>query len=144
MPTLVGNRSSCGCTRDAQWTHLRVRGKGVRKRDGTKGDLLVTVEVLVPQALNDQAREALNSYAGRLARPIRGRNSSPLDEVERVSISELPQRIDHDAPVFVISVALALDASADVADLRPMGLVSPRRTAKRAGATRPATSRGSG
>ena len=42
---------------------LRVRGKGVRKRDGTKGDLLVTVEVLVPQALNDQAREALNSYA---------------------------------------------------------------------------------
>jgi molecular chaperone DnaJ len=42
---------------------LRVRGKGVRKRDGTKGDLLVTVEVLVPQALNEQAREALNSYA---------------------------------------------------------------------------------
>ena len=42
---------------------LRVRGKGVRKRDGTKGDLLVTVEVLVPQALNEQARDALNSYA---------------------------------------------------------------------------------
>ena len=62
-----------------------------------------------------------------------------------VPVSELPQRIDHDAPVFVISVAPARwDASADVADLRPMGLVSPRRTAKRAGATRPATSRGSG
>jgi molecular chaperone DnaJ len=42
---------------------LRVRGKGVSKRDGTKGDLLVTVEVLVPSALNDQARAALNSYA---------------------------------------------------------------------------------
>jgi molecular chaperone DnaJ len=42
---------------------LRVRGKGVSKRDGNKGDLLVTVEVLVPQALNEQAREALNSYA---------------------------------------------------------------------------------
>jgi molecular chaperone DnaJ len=42
---------------------LRVRGKGVSKRDGSKGDLLVTVEVLVPQALNEQAREALNSYA---------------------------------------------------------------------------------
>jgi molecular chaperone DnaJ len=40
-----------------------VRGKGVSKRDGSKGDLLVTVEVLVPQALNEQAREALNSYA---------------------------------------------------------------------------------
>jgi len=42
---------------------LRVRGKGVSKRDGSKGDLLVTVEVLVPQTLNEQAREALNSYA---------------------------------------------------------------------------------
>ena len=42
---------------------LRVRGKGVGKRDGNKGDLLVTVEVLVPSALNDEARAALNSYA---------------------------------------------------------------------------------
>jgi molecular chaperone DnaJ len=42
---------------------FRVRGKGVGKRDGNQGDLLVTVEVLVPEALNEQAREALNSYA---------------------------------------------------------------------------------
>ena len=42
---------------------FRVRGKGVRKRDGSRGDLLVSVEVLVPAALNEQAREALNSYA---------------------------------------------------------------------------------
>ena len=41
---------------------FRVRGKGVGKRDGGKGDLLVSVEVVVPQALNDQAREALTSY----------------------------------------------------------------------------------
>jgi molecular chaperone DnaJ len=42
---------------------FRVRGKGVRKRDGSRGDLLVSVEVLVPAALNEQARAALNSYA---------------------------------------------------------------------------------
>lgn len=42
---------------------LRVRGKGVRRRDGTRGDLLVTVEVIVPDELNQQAREALDSYA---------------------------------------------------------------------------------
>jgi molecular chaperone DnaJ len=42
---------------------FRVRGKGVGKRDGSKGDLLVTVEVMVPEALTDQARQALNSYA---------------------------------------------------------------------------------
>ena len=50
-----------------------------------------------------------------------------------VSASELPQRIDHDAPVFVISVAAHL-AGMHPQTLRTydrMGLVSPRRTAKR-------------
>jgi molecular chaperone DnaJ len=42
---------------------LRVRGKGVTKRDGTKGDLLVTVDVAVPQKLSDEAKAALSSYA---------------------------------------------------------------------------------
>jgi molecular chaperone DnaJ len=42
---------------------LRVRGKGAPKRDGTRGDLLVTVEVAVPQKLSDAAREALGAYA---------------------------------------------------------------------------------
>src|SRR5215208_6489304 len=49
------------------------------------------------------------------------------------SASELPQRIDQDAPVFVISVAAQL-AAMPPQTLRtydPMGLVSPRRTAKR-------------
>ena len=47
--------------------------------------------------------------------------------------SELPQRIDHDAPVFVISVAAQL-AGMHPQTLRTydrMGLVSPRRTPKR-------------
>ena len=50
-----------------------------------------------------------------------------------MSASELPQRIDHDAPVFVISVAAQL-AGMHPQTLRTydrMGLVSPRRTAKR-------------
>jgi molecular chaperone DnaJ len=42
---------------------LRVRGKGVSRRDGTRGDLLVTVEVVVPDHLTDQAREALGTFA---------------------------------------------------------------------------------
>jgi molecular chaperone DnaJ len=42
---------------------LRVRGKGLPRRDGTRGDLLVTVEVAVPQQLSDEARAALTSYA---------------------------------------------------------------------------------
>jgi molecular chaperone DnaJ len=42
---------------------LRVRGKGVTRRDGTRGDLLVTVEVAVPASLTDEAKTALTSYA---------------------------------------------------------------------------------
>jgi molecular chaperone DnaJ len=41
---------------------LRVRGRGVARR-GYTGDLLVTVDVAVPPALDDTAREALQRYA---------------------------------------------------------------------------------
>ncbi|GHE43457.1 chaperone protein DnaJ 1 [Streptosporangium violaceochromogenes] len=41
---------------------FRVRGRGVARKDGTKGDLLVTVEVLVPQQLEDKARGALEEF----------------------------------------------------------------------------------
>src|SRR6201993_2203176 len=37
---------------------FRVRGKGVRRTDGTNGDLLVTVAVQVPQHVNGPARKA--------------------------------------------------------------------------------------
>jgi molecular chaperone DnaJ len=42
---------------------LRVRGKGVARRGGGHGDLLVTVEVAVPTRLSDEAKQALESYA---------------------------------------------------------------------------------
>ena len=38
---------------------FRVPGRGVRKKDGTLGALLVTVDVTVPQELNSKARSAL-------------------------------------------------------------------------------------
>lgn len=41
---------------------MRARGKGAVRKDGTRGDLLVTVEVAVPKDLGDKAREALESY----------------------------------------------------------------------------------
>lgn len=46
---------------------FRVRGKGVRRKDGTNADLLVTVEVTVPQNLTGEARDALQEYATRTA-----------------------------------------------------------------------------
>jgi molecular chaperone DnaJ len=41
---------------------FRVRGKGVRRSDGTVGDMLVTVDVQVPKHLDSEARDALESY----------------------------------------------------------------------------------
>jgi molecular chaperone DnaJ len=41
---------------------FRVRGRGATKKDGTKGDLLATVQVQVPARLNDAAREAIAHY----------------------------------------------------------------------------------
>lgn len=42
---------------------FRVRGRGVTRKDGTKGDLLATVEVVVPQTLDDKSRELLNEFS---------------------------------------------------------------------------------
>jgi molecular chaperone DnaJ len=51
---------------------LRARGKGVARRDGHAGDLLVTVEVQVPAGtgITDEARDALERFA-KLTPPAR-------------------------------------------------------------------------
>jgi molecular chaperone DnaJ len=41
---------------------LRARGKGATRKDGTRGDLLVTVEVMVPQEVSGEALNALEQY----------------------------------------------------------------------------------
>ncbi|NHC25384.1 molecular chaperone DnaJ [Nocardioides sp. IC4_145] len=51
---------------------FRVRGKGAPKPDGTKGDLLATVEVQVPAVLDAAAREAVEAYRAAMAgKPLR-------------------------------------------------------------------------
>jgi len=41
---------------------LRVRGRGVPKRDGSFGDLYVKVKIRVPKDLTDDAKDALRNY----------------------------------------------------------------------------------
>jgi molecular chaperone DnaJ len=53
---------------------FRVRGKGATKSDGTKGDLLATVEVQVPATLPADARAAVEAYRAAMAdRPLRSK-----------------------------------------------------------------------
>ncbi|MDX6345951.1 MAG: molecular chaperone DnaJ [Streptomyces sp.] len=46
---------------------LRARGKGAVRKDGTRGDLLVTVEVAVPPASEGKALDALEAYRNATA-----------------------------------------------------------------------------
>ena len=53
---------------------FRVRGRGATKSDGTKGDLLATVEVQVPAVLDAAAREAVEAYrAATAGKPLRSK-----------------------------------------------------------------------
>jgi molecular chaperone DnaJ len=41
---------------------LRVRGRGATRKDGSRGDLLVTIDVQVPPTLDEAARAAVTAY----------------------------------------------------------------------------------
>ncbi|MFC0115537.1 molecular chaperone DnaJ [Kibdelosporangium aridum] len=63
VPTLDGKVSLRVAPGTANGRVFRVRGKGVVKRDGVAGDLLVTVQVAVPNKLSDEAKAAMEEYA---------------------------------------------------------------------------------
>ncbi|MBW0014067.1 molecular chaperone DnaJ [Mycobacterium sp.] len=63
VPTLDGKVGVRVPKGTADGRILRVRGRGVPKRTGGNGDLLVTVKVAVPPNLEGAAKEALEAYA---------------------------------------------------------------------------------
>lgn len=50
---------------------LRLRGLGLKKRDGARGDLLVQLDIVVPETLSDDERKLYEELA-RLGRPAPG------------------------------------------------------------------------
>lgn len=63
VPTLDGSVSLKVPAGTASGRTFRVRGKGIVRRDGSHGDLLVTVQVVVPVKLDRSARQTLEAYA---------------------------------------------------------------------------------
>lgn len=61
---------------------LRVRGRGVRRRNGTNGDLLVKVEVEVPRNLDKSARQALEQFRAATA------DHDPRSDLEQLARGE--------------------------------------------------------
>ncbi len=63
VPTLAGTPVTLKLAPGtANGRTLRVRGRGASRKDGTKGDLLVTIEVVVPDKLTSKAREAVEAF----------------------------------------------------------------------------------
>jgi len=85
VPTLDGAVSLKIAAGTPSGRTLRVRGRGVARgsgRGGKRGDLLVTVEVAVPQKLPADAREALEKYASALDGDPRARITAALRRQE--------------------------------------------------------------
>lgn len=79
VPTMDGSVTVRVAAGTPSGRTLRVRGRGVPKRDGGHGDLLVSLEVDVPTALTPEARKALEEYALHAPLP----NRAALDEAVR-------------------------------------------------------------
>ncbi|MFC7528899.1 molecular chaperone DnaJ [Actinoplanes sp. GCM10030250] len=57
---------------------LRARGKGVVRKEGQAGDLIVTVEVQIPAGVTGEARDALEKFAKLTPPPSRDRLDARL------------------------------------------------------------------
>ena len=116
---------------------FRVRGRGAKKKDGTNGDLLATVQVQVPA----RAQRAGPRGGRRLPRRHRGQHA-PLQPVRAGHLVTPARTPEPDKAVYVISVA------AELTGLHPqtlrayerMGLIAPSAPGAVAAATPPATS----
>jgi molecular chaperone DnaJ len=78
VPTLDGPVSVKVPPGTASGRTLRVRGRGVTRKNGTAGDLLVTLQVAVPQNVNGKAAEALRAYGEATA------SHNPRSELDRL------------------------------------------------------------
>ncbi|MDT7724270.1 MAG: molecular chaperone DnaJ [Actinomycetota bacterium] len=67
VPTLEGKVSLKVAPGTSSGRVLRVKGRGISKRDGSQGDLHVTLQAAVPSKLDDKAKEALENYAAAMA-----------------------------------------------------------------------------
>ena len=123
---------------------FRVAGRGAPRRDGTKGDLLVTVDVETPKQLDDATKAAVESL-----REAIGGSRPASDAAERRSVRWQRDDPDHVRRQQPRCAGLRdqrrrrahRHASADPARLRPAGSGESRAVpAAAAGGTRCATS----
>ena len=63
VPTLSGDEVTLRLPAGtANGKTLRIKGRGITRKDGSAGDLLVTIEVTVPQRIDGKAKKALETF----------------------------------------------------------------------------------
>lgn len=63
VPTLSGEEVTLRLPAGtANGKTLRIKGRGIARKDGSAGDLLVTIEVTVPQRIDGKAKKALEAF----------------------------------------------------------------------------------
>jgi molecular chaperone DnaJ len=63
VPTLSGEEVTLRLPAgSANGKTLRIKGRGIARKDGSAGDLLVTIEVTVPQRVDGKAKKALETF----------------------------------------------------------------------------------
>ena len=63
VPTLSGEEVTLRLpVGTANGKTLRIKGRGIARKDGSAGDLLVTIEVTVPQRIDGKAKKALETF----------------------------------------------------------------------------------
>ena len=63
VPTLSGEEVTLRLPAGtANGKTLRIKGRGISRKDGSAGDLLVTIEVTVPQRIDGKAKKALEAF----------------------------------------------------------------------------------
>ena len=132
VPTLDGKVSLRVPPGTASGRVLRVRGKGIAKRDGQTGDLLVTLQVAVPAQHGRQGEDGAGGVPDghRRARPAAGADRDAAATERVMTGIPFPPGADEDTPVFVISVAAQLSGlhAQTLRGYDRQGLVSPGRT----------------
>jgi molecular chaperone DnaJ len=86
VPTLEGEETRLSVPGGTQTgTTFRIKGRGVSKRGGSaRGDLYVTVDVVVPAKLNKEQKELLNRFAATIEddnRPIQKKILERMREI---------------------------------------------------------------
>ena len=82
IPTLDGQGKLRIPSGTQPGTVLRVRGKGIPRRIGGRGDQLVEVQVEVPTELNQRQRELIMSLADELGESVQPQRRGFMDKLK--------------------------------------------------------------